>query len=172
MAANPEERTGDTPTMSFQTILFPSDFDPESYKALPFVHQMAAPKTAKIYLLHVFPELPAVGGELGHFYASGVFDLESFVSAAKLRLEALGSWLPDRAGGLEVAVRFGDPASEIDTFAKEMNVDLIVMPTHRKGFFESLFKGSVTEAALRNAPCPVLAIPDGWEARMSQEDPA
>ena len=49
-------------------------------------------------------------------------------------------------------------ASDILNRIKEMNVDLVVMTTHgRSGLMRGVF-GSVTEAVLRNSPCPLLAL--------------
>ena len=48
-------------------------------------------------------------------------------------------------------------ATDILNKIKEMNIDLVVMTTHgRSGLMRGVF-GSVTEAVLRNSPCPLLA---------------
>jgi nucleotide-binding universal stress UspA family protein len=52
----------------------------------------------------------------------------------------------------------GEPAEEIIRFAKEENVDMIVMGTHGRTGFSRLLMGSVTEQVVRGAPCPVLTI--------------
>lgn len=53
----------------------------------------------------------------------------------------------------------GEPvATDILNKVKEMNIDLVVMTTHgRSGLMRGVF-GSVTEAVLRNSPCPLLAV--------------
>jgi nucleotide-binding universal stress UspA family protein len=43
-------------------------------------------------------------------------------------------------------------------FAKEINVDLIVMGTHGRGAVAHLLMGSVAERVVRTAPCPVLTV--------------
>ena len=58
----------------------------------------------------------------------------------------------------ETRIRGGVPAESIIACAKEQDCDLIVMGTHgRRGVF-SLGYGSVAEAVLRQAPCPVLTV--------------
>jgi nucleotide-binding universal stress UspA family protein len=43
--------------------------------------------------------------------------------------------------------------------AEEIGADIVAMPTAgRHGLFDAL-RGSVTERVLRQAPCPVLAVP-------------
>ena len=55
--------------------------------------------------------------------------------------------------------RSGDVVEEITRAAREVDVDMIVMPTRgRDGVFDAL-RGSVTERVLRDAHCPVLAVP-------------
>ncbi len=57
-------------------------------------------------------------------------------------------------------VRQGKPVDEILAYAKESDVDLIVMITEgHKGFWDAL-RGSTTEQILRNANCPILMIPN------------
>lgn len=49
-------------------------------------------------------------------------------------------------------------ATDILNKLRETNIDLVVMTTHgRSGLMRGVF-GSVTEAVLRNSPCPLLAV--------------
>ncbi|HVZ50364.1 MAG TPA: universal stress protein [Pseudolabrys sp.] len=60
---------------------------------------------------------------------------------------------------LPVAVRKGDPVETILDVANDWPADLIGMPTAgHHGFLDAL-RGSTTERVLRQAPCPVLAVP-------------
>ena len=52
----------------------------------------------------------------------------------------------------------GEPAAAIVEFARSENVDLIVMGTHGRTGFSRLLMGSVAEAVVRKAPCPVLTL--------------
>jgi len=66
---------------------------------------------------------------------------------------------PDRV--LPVALRKGDVVKAIIDTANDWPADLIAMATagHRSVF--DLIRGSTTEQVLRQAPCPVLAVPVG-----------
>jgi nucleotide-binding universal stress UspA family protein len=61
-------------------------------------------------------------------------------------------------------VQSGPPFVEIVRYAKEHDVDLIVMGTHgRTGIAHALI-GSVAEKVVRKAPCPVLTVrPEGHQ---------
>ena len=50
------------------------------------------------------------------------------------------------------------PAQVISRVGAEIDVDLIVMGTHRHTGVAHLLLGSVTERTLREAPCPVLTV--------------
>ena len=50
----------------------------------------------------------------------------------------------------------GDPAVAIARLAEEEHADLIVMGTHGRTGLTRLLMGSVAEAVVRRAPCPVL----------------
>jgi nucleotide-binding universal stress UspA family protein len=58
-----------------------------------------------------------------------------------------------------VAIRHGEVVETIVDAANDWQADLIGMPTSgRHGFLDSV-RGSTTERVLRQAPCPVLAVP-------------
>jgi nucleotide-binding universal stress UspA family protein len=55
-------------------------------------------------------------------------------------------------------VRTGSPATEIVRYAKDRNIELIVMGTHGRGLVAHAVMGSVAEKVVRTAPCPVLTV--------------
>ena len=50
----------------------------------------------------------------------------------------------------------GDPATEIVRIAEEEQAELIVLGTHGRTGLSRILMGSVAEAVVRHAPCPVL----------------
>ncbi len=62
----------------------------------------------------------------------------------------------------------GDPQATIIDQAVSKKADLIVMGTHGRRGFKRLLLGSVTEAVLREAPCPVLTVPPHVSATASE----
>jgi nucleotide-binding universal stress UspA family protein len=57
-----------------------------------------------------------------------------------------------------VHVRLGDPVREILDLAVEIGADLIVLGSHGYGAVGRLLIGSVSEAVLHGARCPVLIV--------------
>ncbi len=61
---------------------------------------------------------------------------------------------------IETVVETGSPALEIAAYAKEHEVDMILMGTISKSSVFQRVLGSVTSASINAAPCPVLLIHD------------
>jgi universal stress protein A len=61
----------------------------------------------------------------------------------------------------EIHVRFASAseiAKSIFETADELRADLLVMATHGRSGLSHVFLGSVAEAVVRNARCPVLTV--------------
>jgi nucleotide-binding universal stress UspA family protein len=67
---------------------------------------------------------------------------------------------PQQLGELkpELVLRPGTVHVEIVRYAKERDIDLIVMGTHGRGLVAHAVLGSVAERVVRYAPCPVLTV--------------
>jgi nucleotide-binding universal stress UspA family protein len=87
--------------------------------------------------------------------------------------EVSESWLRERAAEVErtsglcvsAVLRVGDPASEIVSAAAALGARAIVCTTHGVGGVAPHWIGSVADAIVRHAPCPVLALPPQALAR-------
>ena len=82
-------------------------------------------------------------------------DAERF---AQSRLNEAQSVLTHRGLAAELVPSVGPPAEAIVKLARQRGVDLIVVGTRKKGFFERLVEGSVNQEVLRHAPCDVLVV--------------
>jgi nucleotide-binding universal stress UspA family protein len=77
---------------------------------------------------------------------------------AQERLEQARSYLRDRGLEAELVATKGTPADAIVRLAQERGVDLIVVGSRHKRFFERLVEGSVNQNVLRRAGCDVLVV--------------
>jgi len=59
---------------------------------------------------------------------------------------------------VELVMEQGSPFLEIIRYAKDHDIDLIVMGTHGRGPIAHMLMGSVAEKVVRRAPCPVLTV--------------
>jgi nucleotide-binding universal stress UspA family protein len=64
------------------------------------------------------------------------------------------------AAGVPIRTRLaaGDPAEQICTYAREIGARLIAVGTRGHGAITALLVGSVSDAVIRQAPCPVLVV--------------
>lgn len=138
--------------MGFHHILFPVDFSPRCYGAVPFVKAFAARYGAAVTLVHVV-EPPPVWASV-----DGAFPAECDVSQLKLDAEQeLATFAMQQFSGMSVTrmVEEGDAGKCISDLAHNWNVDLIMMPSHARGAFRRKILGSVTAAALHDCDCAV-----------------
>jgi nucleotide-binding universal stress UspA family protein len=143
--------------IDLRRILVPTDFSKSSRNALTYGAAFATRFGAELYLLHVVQDLALFIPE-AVMVPPVVPPVEQFVSAARQALErALGELpLPDVRVTPEVVE--GAPFEEIIRFARERDIDLIVMGTHGHTGLAHILMGSVAEKVVRRAPCPVLTV--------------
>jgi nucleotide-binding universal stress UspA family protein len=144
--------------MQAKKILFPTDFSSSSDAALKYATALAKDTGAKLSIVHV-QEPPAAygGGEM--YYGIPEPDL----AALKEMLEAIKP--TDPAVPFEHHLVTGEPARTIVKLAKEEGVDLIVMGTHGRTGLGRLLMGSVAEAVVRHALCPVFTFKEPQKAK-------
>jgi len=135
--------------MTRPIILVPTDFSTASDAALPHAEALARQKSASLLILHVEePPLAYGGGEL--YY--GLPDPNS-----ERILKMLEEVRPtDQTVAFTHRLTMGDPAGEIVRIAAEERVEMIVLGTHGRSGMTRMLMGSVAEAVVRRAPCPVL----------------
>lgn len=133
----------------YQTLLCAVDFSDHSRYALELGAQIAKHCGARLIAVHAVESLLAEALNSQQLAREFEKELKTFVEA------------PSRAAGLasvETVIQVGDPDDAILAYARERNVDLIVMGTQGLGGFRKAFFGSVTEKVLRGAVVPVLAV--------------
>jgi len=138
----------------FEQILVPTDFSDCSLEALEYGVQIVKARSAHLTLLHV---LEPVAYGMDFMLARATEQDRTF---ANEQMQALGSRI--RACGISLieTIRGGLPADSIVDLARGSDCDLIIMGTHGRRGVSHLLKGSVAEAVLRRASCPVLAVKD------------
>lgn len=135
-------------------ILVPTDFGEPADEALGYAIDLALKVGARLVLLNVI-KLAVLGVmEMGAVVTEGAVD--SVFAANKAALEHIASRRTEVA--VETMIATGEPRDEILRVAKQVRADLIVMGTHGRHGIRRLLLGSVAEAVVRAAPCPVLTL--------------
>ncbi len=137
--------------MKFEKILFPTDFSTSSDAGLEFASALARDLGAKMIIVHV-EEPPVVYGTGEMYYGIPNPDSEALMDM----LEAVKP--TDPSVPYEHRLVTGDPATEIVRLAEDNDVDMIVMGTHGRTGLRRILMGSVAEAVVRRAACPVLTF--------------
>jgi nucleotide-binding universal stress UspA family protein len=139
-------------SFSCERILVPTDLSPLADRAVKYAHGLAEKCRAELHVLHVVGNPDELAQGLG-----GVVD----PAAGE---EDHGRWLGQLLGESGTvrrveAVRLGsDVPATIVRYATKTQADLIVMASHGRMGLRHLLFGSVAEALLRTAPCPVLVL--------------
>lgn len=147
----------DRPLTAVKRILWATDLSPASDGARGYALLLADALAAEIFLLHVVSAVQVVGAPgpaaplPGEWLAEEVAVCDENLAGRQREIEALGL-----AARRKVAV--GAPAATILAEADAERADLIVMGTHGRRGLPHVLLGSVAEAVIRRAPCPVLAV--------------
>ena len=135
--------------MKANKILFPTDFSHTGDAALGLATALARDTGATLVIVHVEePPMAYGGGELYYGVPEpATEDLRKMLHEIKPA---------DPEVPHEHRLITGEPASAVVHLAEEEGVDMIVLGTHGRTGLSRLLMGSVAEAIVRRAKCPVL----------------
>ncbi len=136
-------------------ILVPTDFSDHSEVAVRYGCELAAKFGAELHLLHIVELTPLMYGE-GAFYTQET--AEQMTQDSNQRLEKLPEGSFRESLDITRITRDGHPLPEICGYARENDIDLIVLGTHGRGAIAHMLLGSVAEKVVRKAPCPVMTV--------------
>ena len=140
--------------MQAKKILFPTDFSHTGDAALEMATALARDTGATLLIVHVEEPPTAYGG--GELYY-GI--PEPATEDLRKMLHKIQPADPDVP--YEHRLITGEPAHAVTRLAEEEEVDMIVMGTHGRTGLSRLLMGSVAEAIVRRAKCPVLTYKQG-----------
>jgi type II secretory ATPase GspE/PulE/Tfp pilus assembly ATPase PilB-like protein len=136
-----------------RSIICPTDFSAASGTALSLAAALARQSGARLLVAHVeLPSPPPLGrAETGEVQRAG--------EEASL-IESLNRLAAEREPAVSYEIRQlrGDPTVEIVRLARDERAELIVMATSGRTGWRRLLMGSVAEAVIRDAACPVLTL--------------
>lgn len=156
--------------ISIKRILLPTDFSDSAQQARDYACLLAEELQAELHLLHVLSDPLQSAPSFGMGLVSPELLRRSPEEDRKQEadaLEKLRECLSDewRTGKqVQFVTRWGNAYVETVRYAREHDVDLIVMGTHGRAGLRHVLLGSVAENIVRHAPCPVLTVrPEGHQ---------
>jgi universal stress protein A len=147
----------DLPSVTHRRILVPIDFSAESTRALKYAKVLARQSGAAITLLHVVEPIHCVC-DFGYGPVAREEPNNAMMKSVRTHLRKLGDRHLATQQKWDAVVRSGVAFTEITKAAKELGIDLILMPTRGLTDSKDISLGSTAERVVRHAPCPVLTL--------------
>lgn len=138
-------------------IMVPTDFSEPSESALKYARAFAEQFGATLHLLHVIED-PFLYAPTSEGFVVPPHLHEEMETAARDRLNNALSPAEAEKFQAQLVLKHGSPFVEAVRYAREQDIDLIVMGTHGRGPIAHMLMGSVAEKVVRKAPCPVLTV--------------
>jgi nucleotide-binding universal stress UspA family protein len=142
-----------------KNILVATDFSEAAHAALNYGKNFARAHAATLHVLHVADDLASrVTLSAGPMPDIGQLQMELETDALE-RLDALLTDEDRTVLKARAVVRTSSaPAQTIVSYARDAQVDLIIVGTHGRSGMAHFFMGSVAQHVVRTAPCPVLTV--------------
>jgi nucleotide-binding universal stress UspA family protein len=118
----------------------PVDFSEASKKAVNYGISLAIEFKSRLVLAHIAP-----------------FEKEKYEQAKIHLLDLIPTELYER-NDFEIIVKAGDVREEILGIVRDKDIDLVIMGSHGRSYFERMLLGSVTERMLRKLSVPILTV--------------
>lgn len=146
---------------AIRRIMFPTDFSEPSKEAAQYAMDLAEKFDAELHLFHAVSPIISYS-EMSMFATDeGYLSQQELVAAEKQLLERVldSSWTTKHRVKYKTVLGF--PVEQILAYAKENEIDLIVLGTHGYSGFAHTLIGSVAEKIVRMSDCPVLTVHRG-----------
>jgi nucleotide-binding universal stress UspA family protein len=140
--------------MGFQKMLIAVDDDPIAARAAEVGMDLARSLHAQVALIHAIDPSLTFAPDIG--IGADEFALRAQQDGTRLMAD-LRARLPAGTQARQF-ISQGSPGSEIVKAAREWEADLIVIGSHGRHGITRALVGSVAEAVMREAPCPVLVV--------------
>ena len=136
-------------------ILVPMDFSSHSLGALDYAKRIAAPIGARLHLLYVDDDPMLIASTTDQSFR----DQHSATMSQKF-VDIMPQSQLEQFRVLQL-IRFGTAYYEIENYAAEEEIDLIVMGYVGRSTISKVLLGSVASHMIRHSPCPVLTVREG-----------
>ncbi len=143
--------------MQIKQILVPTDFSENAQHAVDYACELAKKCSAKLHLLHT-PVVPTYL-LMDLSYSPGPEAVTRILNDAQDALDRQAKGLAGSGIELFTAIREGTIHEVIRDYAKEHDVDLVVVGTHGRTGVSKLMYGSVTERVIKTVHTPIIVIP-------------
>jgi nucleotide-binding universal stress UspA family protein len=156
LVEEPGSRSPGAEKFSISRILAPTDFSPNSEKAVAYAIQLARRVGAKLTLLHVVPEPSAVDYSMEGMSIQEIQRWEKEAEKKMAELLARAKRAYRQIDAMQVTALH--PRDQIVQAATDLAADLMVISTHGYTGWKHLLFGSDAEKIVQHAACPILVV--------------
>jgi nucleotide-binding universal stress UspA family protein len=143
-------------------ILVATDGSGHARKAVEYASDIGAKYNAKVFLVHVVSERGIPEDVLRYIQVEGIEEPPESVYLQKVGEGIIGAAEKEAddkgVTDIQSVVLQGDPAEQILEFAKDNNVDMIVIGSRGLGSVSGMFLGSVSNKVCHAADCTCVTI--------------
>lgn len=141
-----------------KNILVTVDFEEQTNVLIEKAEQMASKFVAKLWLVHIAPPEPDfVGYSTGPQYIRDI--LAEDLRKEHRMIQEIANNLKAKGIEAEGLLIQGMTSEAILEEAKKLNVDLIIIGHHKRGFIYNLFMVSTDDSLIDKSDIPVLTVP-------------
>lgn len=145
--------------IGLKQVVVATDFGDAAEAALAYGREFARTFGARLVLLHVVDNVLTRPYAAEGYVAAYPQLQQEIETAARKQLDALITEDNRRTlAANAVILKSNNPAAAIVDYARDANVDIVIMGTHGRGAVAHMLMGSVAERVVRTAPCPVLTV--------------
>lgn len=137
-------------------VIFATDFTPASRTALGYAAGLVRKVNATLLGTHA-ATLP---GPIYSHFKEAEEELAALREVLEKRLEEFFSHVSFKGIRQEIRLCFGVPERRINQLAASENADLVILGRSTRAPIDRFFRSSFAEKILREAPCPVLVVPE------------
>jgi universal stress protein A len=134
-------------------VLAPLDFSEHSAEALRNAWELTRDVNGELHIVHVVGQHFTIVEGSRELARENAMEEQAEEELTRLKKDELGD-----SDKVTTAVLLGPPAAKLVEYAKQNDVDLIVLPAFGHSGSEYALIGGVTEKLVRNSPCSVLVL--------------
>ena len=138
---------------NLKKILAPIDFSEYSMEALRGAMELAKDLDGELHIVHVVAPHFALLDKMREQARETLMLEETEEELARIRKDDCGN-----SAKVFTQAMVGPPVPKLVEYAKQQQIDLILLATHGRTGIEHLMIGSVAEKLVRAAPCSVLVF--------------
>jgi nucleotide-binding universal stress UspA family protein len=146
------------------TVVVGVDGSPESYAAIRIGREEAGLRGSRLVTVMAYSTEGMLGAPAGRPLATPHSPDEDRLQAESTLRSVVKAALGDDDSAAEEVVEAGQPGRVLVETARDLGALMIVLSA-RKERTPARLLGAVSQYVLRNAPCPVLVVPEASKAR-------